>query len=474
MDVLERCRILVTLLLAALAACAAAPHPAPISPANTAAAFGARRLDTLVQGLPREPSEWNRAQWLSAALQLNLQLGEARARVAASVAAERSAAQHPNPTVNLFTEYVGAAAHSAAWLYGLSLDFLLRRPGDRARAIDYAAVETALAKSDLTESIWSVRSALRQALLDVAAARDESSLLGTLLAARERLLASERARVAAGDLARSQLLTDELELARAQQRARQAQARGAEAMLRLAAAVGVPAVALDGVEVHWDDWADIGALSDADSAAWRGAALIGRHEIVRALGEYDLSEILLQNEVAKRWPEVHLSPGYAWGDHGVRQDALDDFTQESALGVNLELPIFNQHQGPIGEALARRAAAGQHLVAVQAELFEQIDRAELAWPRARAAWQEAGQMVELSSQQQAVEQRALAAGAGDRAALAAADVAATEARLLLLSAAYDAQCAYGALEDAYRRPLQGSESELPLAANLPSGGRPSS
>ncbi len=462
------------LLPTALAACAAAPHPAPISPANTAAAFGARRLEVLVQGLPRQPSGWNRAQWLSAALQLNLQLGEARARVAASVAAERSAAQHPNPTVNLFTEYVGAAAHSAAWLYGLSLDFLLRRPGDRARAIDYAAVETAVAKSDLTESIWSVRSALRQALLDVATARDESSLLTTLLAARERLLASERARVAAGDLARSQLLTDELELARAQQRARQAQARGAEAMLRLAAAVGVPAAALDGVQVHWDDWADIGALSDAGSAAWRGAALIGRHEIVHALGEYDLSEILLQNEVAKRWPEVHLSPGYAWGDHGVRQDALDDFTQESALGVNLELPIFNQHQGPIGAALARRAAAGQHLVAVQAALFEQIDRAELAWPRARAAWQEAGQMVELSSQQQAVEQRALAAGAGDRAALAAADVAATEARLLLLSAAYDAQCAYGALEDAYHRPLQGSESELPLAANLPSAGRPPS
>ena len=49
--------------------------------------------------------------------------------------------------------------------------------------------------------------------------------------------------------------------------------------------------------------------------------------------------------------------------------------------------------------------------------------------------------------------------------MVAADVAATEAQLLLLAAAYDAESAFGALEDAYRRPLQGSESELPLAGH---------
>jgi outer membrane protein TolC len=222
--------------------------------------------------------------------------------------------------------------------------------------------------------------------------------------------------------------------------------------------------------VRWDGWADIDtldsdALATAGSQDWRIAALVGRPEIIRALGQYDLAEISLQNELAKRWPEVHLTPGYAWGDHGVREDAFNDFTQESAVGVNLELPLFNQHQGPIGEALARRAAAGQHLVAVQAELFGQIDRAQLAWPRARAAWQDAAAVVTITSRQHDVEQRALAAGAGDRASVAAADVAATEAQLLLLAAAYDAESAFGALEDAYRRPLQGAEADLPLGAS---------
>ncbi|MFI4868407.1 MAG: TolC family protein [Steroidobacterales bacterium] len=450
--------------LAVLAACAATPAPAPVSPSATAAAFDARRLEQLAPDLPSPLLGWDRAQWLRAALQLNPQLAEARARVAAAAAAERTAAQRANPTVNLFAEYVGAASRSAAWLYGLSMDFILRRPGDRARAMHYAALQTALANSDLAETIWSVRAALRQALLDVASSRDESALLEALIAERRTLLASDRARADAGDIARPQILADELELSRAEQRLRHAQARSADAVARFAAAVGVPATALSGVPLRWDGWADIGALAPTPSGDWRGAALIGRPEIVRAVREYDQAETGLQSEIAKRWPELRLSPGYAWGANGVREDPLNDFTQESALGVSFEVPLFNLHQGPIGEALARRQAAGQHLIAVQAELFEQIDRAELAWPRARVAWDDAAGVVALTNRQHQAEQRSLAAGAGDRASLASADAAATEAQLLLLAAAYDAETALGALEDAYRRPLQGTESELPLGA----------
>jgi hypothetical protein len=149
----------------------------------------------------------------------------------------------------------------------------------------------------------------------------------------------------------------------------------------------------------------------------------------------------------------------------VREDPLNDFTQETALGLNFELPIFNQHQGPIGEALAQRAAAGQHLIAVQAQLFEQIDRAEQAWLRARAAWDDAAAVVAIAQRQQGAEQRSLAAGAGDRSSVASAQVAASEAQLLQLAAAYDAESVLGSLEDAYRRPLQGAESELPISGN---------
>ena len=454
------CAVSALLLAAVLTACTGSPARAPLEPSSTLAQFDARRLDGL-PGLPPFSAGWDQSQWLAAALQLNPQLSEQRAAVSVAAATERTAAEHPNPGMQLFAEYLTSAAQSGAWLYGLSLDFLLRQPGERARARQHAAVQTALAQSDLADSIWQVRSAVRQALLDAVSAQDETVLLQSLLAQRQAQLAGDRARLRLGDIASTQVLADELELSRAQQRRQQSRARGVDAVAQLAAAVGVPAAALDAVALRWDDWAAIGTLTISNPRQWRTEALVARPQIVHALREYDLAEIGLQSEVAKRWPQVHITPAYAWGGDGVREDTFTDIASESALGVSFELPLFNQHQGAIGEAVARRAAAGEHLKVVQAQIFEQIDRAELAWPAAQQAWHDARSLAEIAERQRQAEQRALTAGASERGSLLAAQIAATEAQLSVLQAAYAAQVVFGALEDAYRRPLQGAESQWP-------------
>ena len=70
----------------------------------------------------------------------------------------------------------------------------------------------------------------------------------------------------------------------------------------------------------------------------------------------------------------------------------------------------------------------------------------------------------LAERQRQVEQHALDAGNSDRSSLLTAQIAAIEAQLLVLQAAYTAQTVFGALEDAYRRPLQGEEGQwLPAA-----------
>jgi len=449
-------RWLAGLAAATLGGCASTPAPQPVDPARVLADFSARRLESVAQ-LPPAASGWDRSQWFSAGLALNPELAQQRAEVAAVAAAERTAAEIPNPNMELFAEYLKTAAESPAWLYGVSLDFLLRRPGERARARQQAALETALAESELSDSIWQVRANLRQALLDVVSAQDEAALLAALVANRQALLDSDRARLRAGDLGRAQLLTDELELTRARQREQQARARGVDARARLSAAVGVPLAALEGVPVRWEDWAQVDALSSPTPERWRAEALIARPQIIGALRAYDLAEINLKGEVAKRWPQVRIQPAYAWGGQGVREDALDQIASETALGVSFELPIFNQHQGPIGEALGRRTAAGEHLKAVQAAIYGQIDRAELGWPTAQRAWSDTQQLAALADEQQSAQARALAAGASDRSETLGAAIAALEARLAVLEAAYAAQVAFGALEDAYRRPLEPDE-----------------
>ena len=132
--------------------------------------------------------------------------------------------------------------------------------------------------------------------------------------------------------------------------------------------------------------------------------------------------------------------------------------------MSFELPIFNQHQGAIGEAVGRRTAAGEHLKAVQAQMFAQIDRAELAWPAACDAWAQARALAQIAEQQDTARHRALESGASDRSEMLAARLPPPRRAWPILEAAYAAQLAFGALEDASRRPLQGAEARWPTDA----------
>jgi outer membrane protein, heavy metal efflux system len=450
-----------------MASCTALPPRVAVNPQTQADAFAARRLDARIADLPKPTDGWDRNAWFAAALALNPHLAEARSAAIAVAAGERTAAERPNPNLNLFAEYVNAATGSAAWLYGLSLEFLLPRHGERARAMASAALQSEAAEADVAEAIWQVRVEVQQSLLDAVYAHDEAELLAKLVAERNLLLASHQALADSGQIAKSETLTQELELARARQRLSRAQALGADAEARLAAAVGVSVAALAGIPLSWSHWADIDQLTAHPLSEWRSAALIGRPKLVHALREYDLTDIALQSEVAKRWPQFQVTPGYAWDKSGFKQDAADDTLRntlhDNELGVSFELPIFNRHEGAIGEALARREHAGRHLEAVQAELFEEIERAERAWPQALQAWKDAAGAGSLAARQSATEEGSFAAGATDRPTLLVAKLAATEAQLATLEAAYEARIAFLALESAYRRPLEGSQ-ELPQAA----------
>src|ERR1700681_2853501 len=104
---------LVALLSASLiSSCTALPPRSPINPQTQADAFAARRLEEKVSELPKPTDGWDGNAWFSAPLALNPQLAEARSAAIAVAAGERTAAERPNPNLNLFAEYVNAATGS--------------------------------------------------------------------------------------------------------------------------------------------------------------------------------------------------------------------------------------------------------------------------------------------------------------------------------------------------------------------------
>jgi outer membrane protein TolC len=87
----------------------------------------------------------------------------------------------------------------------------------------------------------------------------------------------------------------------------------------------------------------------------RRQALLSRADILASLSQYAASEAALQLEVAKQYPDVHLSPGYEF----------DQGDNKWSLGLTVTLPVLNQNRGGIAEAEARRLESGETFLALQ-------------------------------------------------------------------------------------------------------------
>ncbi|MFC5743826.1 TolC family protein [Dyella tabacisoli] len=461
---------LLPLAMAVLLGGCASYQPKPIDTATTQAQWQARRLDdpalaarlqaALPSGEHWPPVTYGRAELLLAALALNPDLAEARAHLTEAGAAVRTAKAIPNPTVGLALErYTQSQAGSSSWLWGISTNMLIDTMLRRRLRAELADAGVRGARLDYAEKVWAVRHSLRTALADTLLARRQQQLAEQSVSKATALQAALQQRHALGESASSETLLAAQTLAQSHNEAAAAAQRLADANARLARAVGVPANALDGIALRWDDF-DTPVVAAADQrAALEDRARLSRVDLERALVDYDSRETELHQQVRAQYPQISLGPGYTY-DHGVRK---------LQFNLSATLPIFDQNQGPIAEAEARREAAGRHVEAVQASIDSEIDSANAKFAATRQA------LAAARSGQQAAQRLARQAelghahGEDDRVAVLNAQLAALTAAQAQLTAWDQSQQALGALEDAVRTPLDNDETRLlqPAADALP-------
>ena len=163
-----------------------------------------------------------------------------------------------------------------------------------------------------------------------------------------------------------------------------------------------------------------------------------------ALSDYAAAQSALQLEIARQYPDVHLSPGYEF----------DQGDNKWSLGLTVELPVLNRNQGPIAEAAARRAESAARFNALQAKVLADIDTAVESF---RATEKSLVLLQDLAATQ-ATSRDAIAAQVS---AGAAAPLDLLSARLELavaeedqLDARITRQQSVAALEDAVQRPIE--------------------
>ncbi len=460
-------------LFAALASCvhySARPRP----PERLVADFTARSLEdpglrsVLDRELPARSSTWPRDKWdradlLLAMLYFNDSLAQGRATVRAAIAGQRTARERPNPTVTLASEYANQHDGSPLWLWGIATDWLLdtgSRRGARLAGADFAADQ---ARFEFAELAWKTRASLRRALVDSLLADREVLLLERVEADRSAQLAMARRQVELGATARGDLDRLVADALLDEQKLNDARARSSAARSELAAAVGVPLKALEGLHLEWGELDAPPDIADSLLTKWRDEALLERADVRSAVVGYSMAEQALRLEVSKQYPEVHLGPGYTW-DHGVKR---------LQFNLSMTLPLLNHNQGAIAEAEARREEAGAKLEATVAAAISEIGEGVRQWQLARARLAQArGGIYDTAQRMYAQTEHGFAAGSNDRTELVAARIARTLTELQVLDAVRGAQTALAGLEEALRRPVEGPELEVNAGAlSSPEGKR---
>ncbi|MBA3493360.1 MAG: TolC family protein, partial [Gammaproteobacteria bacterium] len=123
--------------------------------------------------------------------------------------------------------------------------------------------------------------------------------------------------------------------------------------------------------------------------------------------------------------------------------------------LSLELPVLNHNQGPIAEAEARREEAAAQLLALQAKVIAEIDRAAAAQSTTAEQLKMLRQVHQASSEQLRLVQGRLAVGAVDQLEFQNAKLEVGVSALAVLDVEAKSSLAAAQLENALQIRLRG-------------------
>ena len=378
----------VLLVLGGCGAVTESPKPAM----QTTGQYAARRLDdaglkSFIEKASGRPasSTWDVRQMTLAAFYFNPDLDVARSQWEASKAARITAGQRPNPSIGVTP--ARDATQPSPWLFGLTINLPIETGGKREQRVEQAGHLANSAEYQISSTAWTVRSRVVGALIDMTAADKSVALYRQQAYAQKAVLDVFEERMSQGQfpsvtasqirVAYQQTLLAEKEAAK----------QAVEARARLAAAIGVSLEALENITIN-SNCLELPSAAAVD----RRAALQAHTRLMASLADYQAAHSALQLEFARQTPDINLGPGYTWNKDG------NAFT----LGLSITLPVFNNNEGPIAEAIAKRKLAADQFNAAQADVIGRIEGAEASLKTAKSKLVTADQL--FAAQQDKLKQ----------------------------------------------------------------------
>lgn len=446
-------RVFLPTLLLLLSGCAAHKYQSrPISPQSTAAELEQRSLAdaNLRQFLERNslrPTTWPVKTWDPASLTLaaiyfSPDLRVARATLKSAEAAIITAGARPNPSIHVGPGYSGSP-ESPLFLES-AFNLPVETAGKRGYRILEATKQAQAIRLQSAEAGWQVAAGVRSSMLALLFAQRSLALLQQEQGIRTELVRLTEAQVNAGVLPSPELASARIELTNVTLQARAAEGEAEHARSELAAAIGIPASALDGLELNWPDFDHPPSDQAVSAENIQRAAVLNRLDLQRLLAEYAATEAALRLEVAKQYPDVELGPGYNF------EEGSNNFL----LGLTVTLPIFNKNQGPIAQAEAQREIAAAQFTALQFQVIGQSRSALAAYKSALVQLAEAERLGAQQADRERLARRSFELGESDKLTQTGVILQTTTTARARLDALIRAHTALGNLENAVQRPLE--------------------
>ena len=401
-------------------------------------------------------ASWGINELTSSALYHHPKLDIAKAQLALAKAQLESAGQKQNPVLS------GSLARSnqangdiRPWSYGLNVEIPIETAGKRQIKIEEAQHLQEVARMDVADSAWQLRSQIAKDLLRYHENIAHQKLLQRELDKHTEIMEMLEKRLAVGALSNAGLSTAKLVAQKTQFSLEAEQAKNQEVVASLATDAGLTLerfkqIPLQPLDIETTLTKQTQTLTSEAFKNLQEKALLNRLDIRRGLAKYAAAEAKIKLEVAKQTPDISITPGFIF-----------DFGDKIwSLGFSSLLNLLNKNQTLIAEATQLREIEGAQFETLQAKII-----GDLSFANAR--FLAAQQRLAAAKQQQTAQQiymqklaKQFNAGVLDRLELSQAALVAQLTDAQLQSSQFEVLNAANEIEDVTQHPVFDDAAKL--------------
>lgn len=312
--------------------------------------------------------QWNVDDLTYCALYFHPSLDVARAQWRLAESAEASSAEKPVPILNGHLANSNRANQDISpFAFGLSIDIPIETANKRDIRIENARHLSQAAKLDVAQTAWQLRNQVAQSLNEYQFNLQQIHLLTDEESRRQEIVAIYQKRVNVGAASNVELSTAKLQLQTATSELNAKKQNKLVLLAKLANSLGLPLAKVEAMHFVVDT--DLQKVTDFQTDNLQTAALLNRLDIRIALERYAAVEAKLKLEIAKQYPNLVISPGYAY-----------EFGDKIwSLGLSGLLTLLNKNKLGIAAATQLREVEVVQFEALQSKVIAEasIANAEL-------------------------------------------------------------------------------------------------